>query len=96
MWICQLKMLLMDKNEVVEILNAMNRGIPISFQDKLLLWVSDYLTEIKFANSDKIINFLIKNPDMIRNTIPTLVEYYRKKYNICYLVINNKILKYYE
>lgn len=86
----------MDKSEIVEILNAMNEGIPISFQNKLLLWVSDYLTEIKFANSDKMINFLIKNPDMIRHTIPTLAEYYRKKYNICYLVVNNKILKYYE
>ena len=41
----------MNKNDCIEIFNAMIRGTPISFTEKLLPLVSDYLTEIKYENS---------------------------------------------
>jgi len=43
----------MDKNECIDIFNNMVRGDPVSFKDKLLPLVSDYLTEIKYEKSDR-------------------------------------------
>lgn len=75
----------MDKNECINIFNNMVRGDPVSFKDKLLPLVSDYLTEIKYEKSDKIINLIVANPQLIQHTIPTVVEYYCRKYNILIL-----------
>ena len=71
----------MTKSDCVEVFNAMIRGTPVSFQEKLLPMVSDYLTEIKYENSDKIINLIVQNPQMVQQTLPKLVEYYCRKYN---------------
>ena len=80
----------MDKSECIDIFNAMIRGTPVSFTEKLLPLVSDYLTEIKYENSDKMINLIVQNPQLIQNTIPELVDYYCRKYNI--LSIKQKTL----
>ena len=79
----------MKKSEYIEIFNAMIRGTPISFQEKLLPMVSEYLTEIKYENSDKVINLMVQNPQLIQQTLPELVEYYCRKHNI--LQIKKKI-----
>jgi hypothetical protein len=84
------------KSEYIEIFNAMIRGTPVSFQEKLFPMVSEYLTEIKYENLDKIINLLVQNPQLIQNFLPEMVKYYCKKYCILSVVFNNKILLYYE
>lgn len=94
----------MNKSDCIEVFNSMIRGTPVSFQEKLLPMVSDYLTEIKYENSDKIINLIVQNPQMIQQTLPELVEYYCRKYNILSIkqkfnndLFNNlKTILYYE
>lgn len=73
---------MVTKNDCLEVFNAMIRGTPVSFQEKLLPMVSEYLTENNIENSDKMINLIVQNPQLIQNTIPELVEYYCRKYNI--------------
>ena len=72
----------MDKKDYIEVFNAMVNGTPVSFQEKLLPMVSEYLTEIKYENYDKMINLIAQNPQMIQQTLPKLVEYYSNKYDI--------------
>ena len=56
----------MTKNECIDIFNAMIRGTPVSFQDKLLPMVSEFLTENNIENSDKMINLIVQNPQLIQ------------------------------
>ena len=84
----------MTKDEIMEILNANIRGTPVSI-DKLIILISDYLTEINYENSDKIIYLIQQNPQLIEMAYPKIVEYFTKKYNILSLIYNNKILYYY-
>ena len=71
-----------SKNECISIFNAMIRGTPVSFQNKLLPMVSEYLTENNVENSDKMINLIVQNPQLIQQVFPQIVEYYCRKYNI--------------
>lgn len=95
---------MVTKNDCIEIFNAMIRGTPISFQDKLLPMVSEFLTENNIENSDKMINLIVQNPQLIQNTLPELVDYYCRKFNILSLkqkindsLLNNfKTILYYE
>jgi hypothetical protein len=84
----------MTKDEIMEILNANIRGTPVSI-DKLIILISDYLTEINYENADKIIYLIQQNPQLIEMAYPKIVEYFTKKYNILSLIYNNKILYYY-
>ena len=93
----------MEKSEYIEVFNSIINGTPVSFQDKLLPMVSEYLTEIKYENSDKVINLIVQNPQMIQQTLPELVEYYCRKYNIFSIkqkfdnsLFNLKTILYYE
>ena len=76
----------MNKNDCIEIFNAMIRGTPVSFKEKLFPMVSEYLTEIKYENSDKMINLIVQKPQLIQQFIPKLVEYYCQKYCILELI----------
>lgn len=93
---------MVNKQECIFIFNAMIRGTPT---DKLIILISDYLTEIKCEKSEKIINLIIQNPQLIQQSFPQIVEYYCRKYNILSikkvdlnnLYINNfKTILYYE
>lgn len=88
-----------SKTECISIFNAMIRGTPLPFLEKLIPLVFDYLTEIKYEKSDKIINLIIQNPQLMEFTIPTIVDYYCKKYNIFILKLDpkglNKTILYY-
>ena len=70
---------MVTKQECISIFNAMIRGAPI---DKLIILISDYLTEIKCEKSDKMINLIVQNPQLIQQVFPQIVEYYCRKYNI--------------
>lgn len=85
----------MKINDYVEIFNAMIRGTPVSFTEKLIPLYSDYLTENNIENSDKLINLIVQNPDLIQVALPKIVEYYINKYSICSISYNNKIILYY-
>jgi len=73
---------MVTKNDCILVFNAMIRGTPISFKEKLLPLYSEYLTENNIENSDKLINLVIQNPQLIQGAIPKIVDYYCKKYNI--------------
>lgn len=97
---------MVTKDDCINIFNAMIRGTPVSFQDKLLPLYSEYLTENNFENSDKLVNLVVQNPQLIQQAIPNIVEYYCRKYNILSLrekldlnsLFNNnfKTILYYE
>lgn len=96
---------MVTKSDCIEVFNAMIGGTPVSFSAKLLPLYSGYLTENNFENSDKLINLVVQNPQLIQQAIPKIVEYYCRKYNI-YSLINkpdlnslfnsNKTILYYE
>lgn len=97
---------MITKKDCIFIFNAMIRGEPISFENKLISLLSDYLTEINFEKADKIINLVVSNPQLMQQALPKLVEYYCRKYNIYSLKIkpdlnslfinNFKTILYYE
>ena len=72
----------MTKNDCIDVFNAMIRGTPVSFQNKLLPMYSEYLTENNIENSDKLINLIVQNPGLLQRSIPDMIDFYRKKYNI--------------
>ena len=94
----------MTKNECIELFNDMIRGAPVSFQDKLLPMVSEFLTENNIENSEKMINLIVQNPQLIQQTLPEVVDYYCRKFCILSLkqqvnesLLNNfKTILYYE
>ena len=94
----------MTKKECIELFNNMIRGTPISFQDKLLPMVSEFLTENNIENSEKMINLIVQNPQLIQQTLPEVVDYYCRKFCILSLkqqvnesLLNNfKTILYYE
>jgi predicted house-cleaning noncanonical NTP pyrophosphatase (MazG superfamily) len=79
----------MTKNECIELFNNMIRGTPVSFQDKLLPMVSEFLTENNIENSEKMINLIVQNPQLIRETLPEVVDYYCRKF--CILSLREKV-----
>jgi hypothetical protein len=93
---------MVTKNDCILVFNAMIRGTPISFKERILPLYVEYLTENNFENSDKLINLVVQNPQLIQNAIPELIKFYRNKYNILSLqdksnFSNNlKTILYYE
>ena len=88
----------MNKSNCIEIFNAMIRGTPISFQEKLLPIYSEYLTENNIENSDKLINLIVQKPQLIQQAIPKIVDFYCRKFCILNIKkqLNNKTILYYE
>ena len=80
----------MTKNDCMEIFNAMIRGTPVSFAEKLLPMYSEYLTENNVENSEKLINLVVQNPQLIQQSMPQIVEYYCRKFNILSILEKNK------
>ena len=85
-----------EKKDCLEVFNSISQGVPVSFQDKLLPMVSEYLTENNIENSDKMINLIVQNPQTIQNFIPEVIDFYSRKFNILNIKYNNKIILYYE
>ena len=79
----------MTKEECIELFNNMIRGTPVSFQDKLLPMVSEFLTENNIENSEKMINLIVQNPQLIQQTLPEVVDYYCRKF--CILSLKQKV-----
>ena len=73
---------MVTKELCIDVFNNMIRGTPVSFTEKLLLIYSEYLTENNIENSEKLINLVVQNPQLIQQSIPTIVEYYCRKFNI--------------
>lgn len=86
----------MKKSDCIKIFNASIRGTPVSFNKELIPLISDYLTEIKYEKSDKLISLIISNPDLVQSALPKVIDYFCRKYQIFRLMFNNKIILYYE
>ena len=84
----------MNINNCVKIFNCMASGdvVPI---EELIELVSDFLTENNIENSDEMMKLVIQNPSLIQETIPAILDYYTRKYDICSIIYNNKIIFYY-
>lgn len=90
----------MTKQDYVDAFNALCRGKSISFENNLLPMFSEYLTENNIENSEKIINLVVQNHQLINWYIPEVIDYYCRKHEILSLVepeMNiNKTILYYE
>ena len=91
---------MIEKSDYIRIFNAMARETPVSFQTDLLPLVSDYLTEINYKNSDKIIYLITQKPQLMQYVMPVIENYFCKKYHIFYITVGSNLLKktiyYYE
>lgn len=86
----------MDGKDCVRIFNAQLSGTVVSFQNEILPLISEYLTENNIENSKEIINLITQNPSLINNIYFTVVEFFRRKYNIKLIYYQNKPILYYE
>ena len=77
---------MVNKTDCIGVFNAMIRGTPISFSEKLLPMFSDFLTENNIEKSDKMINLIVQNPQLIQQAMPKIIEYFCRKYCILSLV----------
>ena len=73
---------MVTKDLCIEVFNSMIRGTPVSFTETLLPIYSEYLTENNIENSEKLINLVVQNPQLIQQAIPNIVDYYCRKFTI--------------
>ena len=78
---------MVTKDLCIEVFNSMVRGTPVSFIEKLLPIYSEYLTENNIENSEKLINLVVQNPQLLQEAIPKIVDYYCRKYNILSILL---------
>lgn len=91
----------MEKKDCIEVFNAMIKQTPISFDEKIVPLILEYLTEINYEKINEMIYLIRENPQMINRFLPEMIEYYCKKFNIFKLMqkdkFNNfKVIMYYE
>lgn len=78
---------MVTKGLCIEVFNSMIRGTPVSFTEELLPIYSEYLTENNIENSEKLINLVVQNPQLLQEAIPKIVDYYCRKYNILSILL---------
>ena len=85
----------MVKKDYIDFFNTLIRGEPVSLQ-KIIPMVSEYLTEIKLENKDKICKLILQNPQIANNYLPDCIRYYCKKYCILSIIFKNQTILYYD
>jgi hypothetical protein len=85
----------MVKKDYIDFFNTLIRGEPVSLQ-KIIPMISEYLTEIKLENKDKICKLILQNPQIANNYLPDCIRYYCKKYCILSIIFKNQTILYYE
>ena len=85
----------MVKKDYIDFFNSLIRGEPVSLQ-KIIQMVSEYLTEIKLENKDKICKLILQNPQIANNYLPDYIRYYCKKYCILSIIFKNQTILYYD
>ena len=85
-----------DKQTCIKVFNSLIRGTPESWNDVVFPLISEYLTEVKYENYEKLISLIGQNPNLAQQIIPDMVRYYCQKYQILSISKNNQILVYYE
>lgn len=85
----------MVKKDYIDFFNTLIRGEPVSLQ-KIISMVSEYLTEIKLENKDKICKLILQNPQIANNYLPDCIRYYCEKYCILSIIFKNQTILYYE
>ena len=83
------------KKDYIDFFNTLIRGESVSLQ-KIISMVSEYLTEIKLENKDKICKLILQNPQIANNYLPDCIRYYCKKYCIISIIFKNQTILYYD
>lgn len=83
--------------EIIELLNNQLKGIPCNF-DLLIELLNEYLVDQDYNDEqiEAVVKFITSNPVMLINIFQDLVSHLCRKYTICSIMYNNKILCYYE
>lgn len=85
----------MSKDKIIEILNkAISKDTPPTIEEYLLI-ISEYLTEINYKDSEKVISLITQQPFIVTNFIPKVVDYFTRKLNICSIIENKQTILYY-
>lgn len=85
----------MVKKDYIDFFNTLIRDEPVSLQ-KIVSMVSEYLTEIKLENKNKICKLILQNPQIANNYLPDCIRYYCKKYCILSIIFKNQTILYYD
>ena len=85
----------MVKKDYIDFFNSLIRGELISLQ-KITSIVSEYLTEIKLENKDKICKLMLQKPQIANNYLSDCIRYYCKKYCILSIIFKNQTILYYD
>ena len=82
----------MNKSDYIRIFNNVIRGEPILFEKEMLPMISEYLTEIKLENKDKINKLILQNPQLANNYLFDCMRYYCRKYCILSIRFKNQTI----
>ena len=81
------------RDKVIKILNAQLKGEKIELKEIMEI-VSNFLTETKPDEADKMISVIASNPQLIQNIFPEMVDYYKEKLELNHISKDGKILIY--
>jgi len=85
----------MSKDKIIEILNkAISKDNPPTIEEYLLI-ISEYLTEINYKDSEKVISLITQQPIIVTNFMPKVVDYFTRKLDICSVIKDKQIILYY-
>ena len=84
---------MITKESCIKLFNSALNNTSISLKDDLLPLISDYLFEIKCDRAGELISFIISSPILATETLPTLIDYYTRKFNICSIYLNENSFK---
>ena len=84
---------MITKESCIKLFNAALNNTSISLEDDLIPLLSDYLFEVKCDKASELLSFIINNPTLILETIPTLIDYYTRKFNVCSIYLNKNNFK---
>lgn len=85
----------MNKSDYVSLFNSYLKNIPVTIKT-LINAVDEYLDDMNYSKKDNAIQLLSQQPDLMSQLLPEIIMHMCKKYTICYIMFNNKILMYYE
>lgn len=80
----------MNREEIIGIFNSAINGNTISFTDKIIPLISQYLTDINYEKSSELISFIVNNPQLATQCMKVIIDYYTKELNICSVLDSNK------
>lgn len=85
----------MDGKTCIRVFNKRIHKESISLKKELIPMISDYLTENNIDHSADMMKLIVQNPQLVQETIPTILDYYVRKYDIYSITVGSRTILYY-